>query len=91
MIQNYRNKKPIISFGLGVVEKTITLGDTVRIWQDSIYNGEEYFLRYIASVKPIYGFELTPTATGVLNISCRIISNDGKINIKSNTIKLTVI
>jgi hypothetical protein len=91
MILNYRNKRPIITFGLGKVEETISLGETVRIWQGEIYNGDNYKLRYAGTDKPIYGFELTPVSTGVLNIQCHILSLDGKVNILSNIIKLTVI
>lgn len=91
MILNYRNKRPIITFGLGKVEETISLGETIRIWQGEIYNGEQYKLRYEGVDKPIYGFEITPTSTGTIDIQCRILSNDGKTNILSNIIKLTVI
>lgn len=81
----------MISFGLGKVEETINLGETIRIWQGEIYNGDNYKLRYAGTDKPIYGFELTPDTAGVLNIQCRILSLDGKVNILSNIIKLTVI
>jgi len=89
MILNEIYKKPIITFGLGATEKTISLGETVKIHQKEIYNNDEYFLRYIATAKPIYGFELTPASAGTLNITCRIISYSGKVNIISNTISIS--
>lgn len=91
MITNEIFKRPIISFGLGVTEKTISLGDTVRIWQNEIYNGDEYSLVYDDDPYPVYGFELTPSSTGTLNIACRISGNSGKVFILSNTITLTIV
>ena len=91
MITNQKNKRPIISFGLGRTEKTISLGETVKVWQNEIYREDNYFLRFFPIDAPVYGFEYTPTSTGTELIQARIISNDGKINILSNIIKLTVI
>ncbi|MDI9256327.1 hypothetical protein [Flavobacterium sedimenticola] len=91
MIANERNKRPIISFGLGKTEMTITLGDTVTIWQNEVYNNDEFGLRYLGVKKNLYSFELTPIAAGVIEIQCSILNTAETIEIKSNIIKLTVI
>ena len=44
MILNERFKAPIISFGLGMTMLSCEVGDEVNIWQNEIYNGNEYFL-----------------------------------------------
>lgn len=45
MILNERFKAPIISFGLGMTVLSCELGDEVNIWQNEIYNSNEYFLQ----------------------------------------------
>jgi hypothetical protein len=39
-----RNKKPIINFGLGVTEVTISLNDIVKLYQTTIYNIDSIIL-----------------------------------------------
>jgi hypothetical protein len=45
MIVNERFKNPIISFGLGMTMLSCEVGDEINIWQNEIYNGNEYFLQ----------------------------------------------
>jgi hypothetical protein len=44
MILNQRHKSPVISFGLALTVLSCEIGDEVNIWQNEIYNGNEYFL-----------------------------------------------
>ncbi len=44
MIINEVFKRPIISFGLGMTMLSCEVGDDVTIWQNEIYNGNEYVL-----------------------------------------------
>ncbi len=44
MILNERFKAPIISFGLGKTELTCNVGDQITVWQNEIFNGDEYLL-----------------------------------------------
>ena len=91
MIANELHRKPMLSFGLGVLEKTISLGQTTTVYQNNIYNNEEYILRLDGINKPIYGFNITPVSTGVHEIQCVLQVKKVGAFLKSNIIKLTVV
>jgi len=91
MIQNELNRKPVISFGLGVFETTIALGDSVTIFQNEIYNTETFELIFNLMAKNVYQFDYTPTLTGDYDLKVNLVTKDGKINMESNTIILHVI
>lgn len=44
MIINEVFKRPIISFGLGMTMLSCEVGDDVTVWQNEVYNGDEYSL-----------------------------------------------
>jgi hypothetical protein len=70
MILNQRHKSPVISFGLALTVLSCEIGDEVNIWQNEIYNGNEYFLeqdeipneiqlRYNTLANPVTDFFIT--------------------------------
>ena len=91
MITNALNKRPAISFGLGSIKETINVGDTVTIFQNEIYNTTTFELLFNGLSKNINQFEYTPPSVGVYDLTANIITKDGKINMTSNKIILTVI
>lgn len=91
MIQNELNRKPKLSFGLGVTNKTINLGDTVTLYQNTIYNFDEYELLFNFMAKDIYQFDYTPPSAGVYELQVRVVTKDLKVDMMSNKITLTVI
>ena len=91
MIANELHIKPMLSFGLGVLEKTITLGDTVTIFQNNIYNTDEVVFIFNGARKPIYGFDFTPSSIGVHNLECTMQIKVARATLKSNIIKLNVV
>ncbi len=90
MILREKYKKPRISFGLAKVEETISLGQTIRIWQNEIYNNDTFELLYLGG-RAIYGFELTPVSIGTLEIEVKVVTKDGLISLPSNKIILNVV
>ena len=44
MILNEKNKKPIISFGLGLTLFSCSVGDDVTIYTNDLYNNNEYYI-----------------------------------------------
>jgi len=91
MILREKYKKPRISFGLAKVEATIALGETIKVCQNEIYNSDTYNFIFNTLNQPIYGFELTPVATGTLEIEASIETKDGSIILPSNKIFLLVV
>jgi hypothetical protein len=91
MILNIINRRPNITFGLGKVEATITLGETIKVWQTEVFDSKEFVLNSIGVNETVGGFEYTPTSIGEVELSCNVISRARKINKVSNRIKLTVI
>lgn len=99
MIFELRNKEPLIDFGFGAIEKTVSVNTPVTIWQNTIYNSKEYeyLLTYTDSVKATqtkvsdYEYQLSYNEPGVYSITI-IVSNKAKsIGLTSNTITLNVI
>lgn len=91
MIANELHRKPMLSFGLGVLEKTITLGETVTVYQNNIYNDDEYILRLDGIGKPIYGFDFEPSTLGEHTIQCVLQVKKVGAFLNSNIIKITVV
>ena len=91
MIANEIHKKPMLSFGLGVVAKTISLGDTVTIFQNSVYNDNGVVLNFGNASKSIYGFSFQPLSVGQHDLQCLLQIKTAGVVLKSNIIKLTVI
>lgn len=94
MIVKARNKRAKISFGFGVIEKTVPSGTMVQVQIQNVFN-PTYF---ISSISPITGvtiskvnpttFNITPTITASFPIVVNI-ENDVTGNItKSNRIVL---
>jgi len=91
MILNIINRRPNITFGLGKVEATISLGETIKVWQTEVFNSDEFVLNSIGVNETVGGFEYTPISTGEVELACSVTSRAKKTNQVSNTIKLTVI
>ena len=79
-----RNKRPIISFGLGITEKTISLGSDIIVYQNSVYlNTYGLTLDTDLSVRKDsnYHFIVTGNTIGAHEIRCfgKGVPNSNKI------------
>lgn len=96
MIQQLRNMPPFIDFGLGVTEKTISVGQKVTIWLSTLYNPDAYSTSLDAAGAEVtrisdYEYEVVCGTPGVYSISLAVGSTSRKISLQSNTLTLTVI
>ena len=91
MILNEKNKKPILTFGLGRTELTATVGQAVRVEQIQILNPNNSTISYNGIERNVYGFEIIPSAIGQQIIEVELSNKENRIVIASNKIKLTVI
>lgn len=92
MIANEINKRPFISFGLGKIEKTISLGDDVKVWQNEIYNKDTFDLYFDTLPQlDLYSFSFTPDSTGTFNLQASIKNKITDVEVLSNTIILNVV
>lgn len=95
MILKARNKRPVISFGLGRTVLTIAVGAEVSVFQstpylDSMYSAD-LSLDEIDSTKiSNYLFALSPTIAGEYKIRLDVATLDKKIEMLSNVITLIV-
>lgn len=93
-----RNRQPIISFGLGVTEATISVGSgVVLVYLNTIYNFDFYTLS-ITEPSGVNGeqinnttFELTADVVGTYEIQMIVTSIGTSTELKSNRLKLIVI
>lgn len=92
-ILRIKNKPAKINFDFGEIEKTITLGQSVNIWLNSLYNSDYSItlLNFIPNVKVSKNqFLITPTSIGEYKIVILVQTKGRTTEIKSNEIKLTV-
>lgn len=95
MILGIKNKKPTLTFGLGIFEKTIELGESVTIWQRTIYAEGEFTVTHKSTIPKVIISKnqaiYTPTAVGVYYIQVQAEDRQKTKRINSNKIKLTVV
>lgn len=88
MILEQLEKKPYIHFGFNRQETTISIRQSVTIWQDNIYSDNKLNISGITKINENQ-FLFTGTAVGVFDIKVELSVNDNTI--ESNTIKINVI
>ena len=89
MILETINKPPFIHFGFNQQSKTIALGDSVTIWQDTLYNGSIQKLDINGTIKPNqYKNDFIPDAIGTFEFESAVFIGVNKI--EGNTITLIV-
>lgn len=86
---------PRISFGFGLTEKTITLGESVTVWLDTVYNPGTVSIEMDITTKTKvsdYQYTVTPDAVGLLEITLEVSFLDSSKgdSVTSNSIFLTV-
>lgn len=91
MILNSIAQKPIISFGLGRTSLEISLGQSVTIYQATLYDASQYSLLAFSGRRNIFQFTVTPTARGTFPIVARLLRNNEGTEFYSNKITLTVV
>ena len=91
MIINQKYKRPILSFGLGELTKTIALGDSVTFYQNQVYNTDVFNHIYLGLNQNMYAVTITPVSAGTLTIQSTIEKKDGSIIVPSNKITLTIV
>ena len=97
MIVNIRNKRPKITFGLGKTELTVALGDTVKIFQHSIYLDSDFDTGIALNKEDLghrrinnYTFLVTAEIVGTYEIRAYV-ENKGGTALKGVSNKLTLI
>lgn len=106
MIINARYKKPSISFGLGVTSLEVNVGQTVKVWLDTLFNVNEYSFELMGveavEVSP-YEWEISDLVKGnsytiTMNVSTKKGKPDAETKVidkskilKSNPLTLTVL
>lgn len=91
MIANEKNKKPKISFGLGKVNASIKLGESITIYQNEIFNSAYHQQLYDGMFKDLYAFTITPSSAGDYELQTIVKNKYLDTERKSNKIKLTVL
>ena len=96
MIQELRNTKPFIDFGLGITATTVKTGETVTVWLSTLYNADVYETALnppggTSTRISDYEHEVTYPSPGVYAITLTVSSTARKISLQSNTLTLTVI
>lgn len=96
MIINIRNKRPKITFGLGKTELTVALGDTVKVFQHSIYLDSDFDTALDISDEGLghrrvnnYVFLLSAEAVGTYEFRASV--GKGETTLKGVSNKLTLI
>jgi hypothetical protein len=96
-VDGVKNRIPKLHFGFNQREITATAGTEILIYQDTIYNSDEY---YVASlVSP--GVTITQLAlniikvsfatTGIKSLNITISNNDRSLELQSNTLTINII
>jgi hypothetical protein len=96
MIINARNKRPKITFGLGKTELIVALGDTVKVFQHSIYLDADFDTALDISAEGLghrrlsnYTFLLSTEAVGTYEFRAYV--EDKGTALKGVSNKLTLI
>jgi hypothetical protein len=91
MILNEIFKTPLISFGLGRTILTVPIGETVRIYQNSIYSEGKYRMSVNNERADNTSFiDFETTEEGAIGFQAEIIDLERGIDLKSNKITLIV-
>jgi hypothetical protein len=92
MILNELNKKPVISFGLGKTELTVPIGETVRVWQNEMFNTSSFDMYHGGDRKAnVNYFDIVTDDYGEMNIEVVMVNVHTKTERVSNKIKLIVV
>ena len=88
MILNEKNKKPILTFGLGRKSLTTPIGSTIRVEQIQILNPENYTLYLDGDEVSLYGFEVDAFDLGKQDFSVKLVNNITGLEIFSDVVQL---
>lgn len=92
MILNELNKKPVISFGLGKTELTVPIGETVRVWQNEMFNTSSFDMYHGGDRKAnVNHFDIVTDDYGEMNIEVVMVNVHTETERVSNKIKLIVV
>jgi hypothetical protein len=93
MIENIRNVKPKISFGLGATEISKPIGETFYVWQNTTHN--DTFILAITTPTGLtitkinnYQFSVVGTIAGIYELQCLFVKSGVKL--ESNKITITI-
>ncbi len=90
MIVNEVFKKPILSFGLGKLLTKIPLGSKVTIWQNEVYNEDNYTIESsFGTVSGVNKIEYEPNEMGNESLDVAIKNTLSGLEIQSNFVDLT--
>lgn len=94
MIVQSKTLAPFIDFGFGLVEKTVSAGTPVTVWQGNLYNTEYSSVINTPggtySKVSDYQYTVTYATPGTYNITVVVSNKDKTKNYTSNTITITV-
>lgn len=94
MILKYKYKKARASFGLGKTSATISIGDTIKIWQSTIYNSNydlsvNYNSGYTSTISNKNEIDITGNIAGNYKIEITVML--ARVKITTTTLILTVV
>jgi hypothetical protein len=96
-IDGVRNLVPKLHFGFNQKEITASVGSTITIYQDTIYNEDEYYVASLVSPGvtitqlDLNIIKVSFPSTGSKTLSITVVNNDRTIEINSNVLNITIV
>lgn len=96
-IDGVKNNAPILHFGFNQRKITASVGQTITIYQDTIYNPDMYSNPIVTSTggtitqANLNIIKVSFTTTGAKTLSAMIANNDRSIELESNVLNITII
>jgi hypothetical protein len=96
-IDGVRNLVPKLHFGFNQKVITATTGSTILIYQDTVYNEDEYYVASLVSAGATITqldlnlIKVSFASTGSKTLSITVSNNDRTIEINSNVLNITII
>jgi hypothetical protein len=92
-----KNVVPRLHFGFNQREITAAVGSTITIYQDSIYNEDEYYVASLVSIGATITqldlnlIKVSFASTGSKTLNITVSNNDRTITVNSNVLNITII
>jgi hypothetical protein len=91
------NLVPKLHFGFNQKQITASVGQTITIYQDTIYNSDKYYVASLVSPGvtitqlDLNLIKVSFATTGAKTLSITVVNNDRTIEINSNVLNITII
>jgi hypothetical protein len=97
LIDEVKNFTPRIHFGFNQKQIIASVGQTITIYQDTIYNSDKYYVASLVSAGAtttqldLNLIKVSFASTGSKTLSITVVNNDRTIEINSNVLNITII